>query len=188
MLSHFAPRTHGFWPLVTRAILRDAVWFGQGATDGLSMWFSQPLSFQMGIPYRSALTVLIGLTGWVSFAVIVSALLFFIIKGMLRCFRQKSSLGLLVASAVMLTFSVQAIGYVVYNLGFQIVRPVSLPLVVSGNAALIVNMVLVGFMLSVFRTGDAVVDKAVRYNAKDGKIFAWENGKLIIDFKTITGS
>jgi len=179
------PMGRGFWPMMTRTIIRDAAWFGQGGTEGLSMLFPFTESPPMQISHHSVLTALIGLTGWVSLVIIVGVLLFFIVRGVLRCFRQKSNLGLLVSSAVMLTFTVQVVEYVLFNLGFQMVSPMSLPLVVSSNTALIVNMVLVGFMLSVFRTGDAVVDTP--YEAHVGRFISWDDGRLIIDFKSRTG-
>jgi len=179
----FAPYTRGYWPMVTRGVLREAAWFGRGNSE----WWLNLLYYPpVGVSYRSALSALIGLTGWVSFVVIVIALLFFIIKGAKRCFRQKSNLGLLVSSAVMLTFAVQAIEYVIYNMGFQVVRPVALPLVVSDNVAFIVNAVLIGFMLSVFRTGDAVVDRVATHDVKAGRIISWDDGKLIINFKPLS--
>jgi len=182
-----APYSRGFWAGVTRAVLRDAAWFGQGGTEGLSMWYHMPLTLPLSVDSASALTTLIGLTGWISFVVIVGVLLFFIIKCMLRCLRQKSSLGMMVSFAILLTIAVQAFEYVLFNLGFQMASPISLPLVVSSNAAFVVNMVLVGFMLSVFRTGGAVVEKTVPHSADGNRLFAWDSGKLTIDFKAITG-
>jgi len=180
-----APVTRGFWALTTRAILRDAAWFGQGGTDALAMLFPFSQSPPVQVQYTSVLTALIGLMGWISFVIIFSILMFFIVKGILRCLKQKSSLGFLVSSAIMLTFSVQAFEYIMFNLGFQIASPMSLPLIVSSNAALVINMVLIGFMLSVFRTGDAIMDK--HHDTKTGKLVNWDDGRLIINFKHKTG-
>jgi len=171
--------------MMTRTILRDAAWFGQGSTEGLSMLFGFALSPPMRVQGISALTAVIGLTGWVSFVVIVSALAFFMAQGMMRCLRQKSNLGLVVSTAVMLTFAVQTVEYVLFNLGFQMASPIALPLIVSCNATLIINMTLVGFMLSVFRSGDAVMDK--HYSVDARKWVSWEDGRLIIDFKPTSG-
>jgi len=173
-----APYTRGFWPMMIRGLLSEAVFFGQGGTEWFYVFFYPSLSRPLNVSNHSVLAALIVLTGWASFVVIVSALLFFLVKGASRCFRQKSSLGLLVSSAIMLTLALQTLDYVVFNLGFQISSPISLPLVVSGNTALVVNMVLIGFMLSVFRTGDAVMDKY--HDTKTGKLVSWEDGKLVI--------
>ena len=87
----------------------------------------------------------------------------------------------------MLNFAVQTFDYVMFNLGFQMASPISLPLVITSNVAFVINMVLIGFMLSVFRTGDVVVDKAAPYDAKGCRLIAWDSGKLTINFKSIIG-
>ncbi len=94
----------------------------------------------------------------------MGVLLFFIIKGFMLCFKQKSSLGLFVSVSVMLTFTMQVIGYVVVNLGVQLTVPISLPLILYGNVATIINM------LSVFRTGDIVKDNNDNIIRKDNLI------------------
>lgn len=43
-------------------------------------------------------------------------------------------------------------------------------------------MALIGFMLSVFRTGDAIVDKDIALSKKQGGIVTWHDGKLTINF------
>jgi len=134
------------------------------------------------IPTDSLLTALIALLGWVSFAVIMGVILFFIIKGFALCFKQKSGLGFWVSFSIMMTFTVQVVGYVAFNLGFQLVAPISLPLISFGNTATILNLVLIGIMLSVFRTGDVAVDGALLRFTRH-KIFSWDDGKLTIEFK-----
>lgn len=71
--------------------------------------------------------------------------------------------------------------YVVFNLGFQLISPLSLPLISYGNTATVINLGLIGLMLSVFRTGDMV--KGEGGPCKNNKLFSWNNGKLTIDFK-----
>jgi len=176
-----APNAGGFMALLTRDVLSEAAWFGQGNTDALGRLLPFYPTSPIRVDATMALTVLVGLMGWVAFVVIVGALAFFIAKGTMRCLGQKSKLGLLVSSAVMLTFAVQVVEYVTFNIGIQIVSPISLPLIISSNAAFIINMALVGFMLSVFRTGDAVQDR--HYEFSRGRFVRWNDGKLIFDFK-----
>ena len=171
----------GFMAILSRDVLSEAAWFGQGTTDALGRLLPFYPTSPIRVDAAMALTVLIGLMGWVVFVVIVGALAFFIAKGTIRCVGQKSSLGLLVSSAVMLTFAVQTVEYVTFNLGFHIASPISLPLIISSNAAFIVNMAMVGFMLSVFRTGDAVQDRHYEYSRS--RFVRWDNGRLIFDFK-----
>jgi cell division protein FtsW (lipid II flippase) len=167
---------------MVRRLLNGAVFFGRG---------NIPSEYVVGVtePYSFfytdlILTALISLLGWVTFAVIVSGLFFFIVKGFMRCFKQKSSLGLFVSIAIMMTFCMQVISYVAYNLGFLFAAPISLPLISYGNTATVINLVLIGFMLSVFRTGDVVVDGQIPTITKLNKFISWNDGKLIINFKS----
>ncbi len=77
----------------------------------------------------------------------------------------------------------QVFTYVVYNLGFFFITPISLPLISYGNTAMIINLVLIGFMLSVFRTGDVVRDKKYPDILKNNNFISWSDGKLTFNFK-----
>jgi len=159
------------WGLITRELLGSAQFLGGGniPLDGSHQWgigIMQDSSFRIPKPHMHFYTILlmtamIAQMGWVAFVVIMTGVLFFAVKGFMGCLRQKSSLGLFVSVAVMLTFCFQVLGYTVFNLGFQLWHPISLPLVSYGNAELIINLALVGLMLSVFRTGDVVIDKSL---------------------------
>lgn len=127
------------------------------------------------------MTYMIFKIGWISFIIIMGVMLFFIIKGFILCFRQKSCLGLFVSVSVMLTFTMQVIGYVIANLGFIFTSPISLPLISYGKIATIINLSLIGIMLSVFRTGDIVKDKTAN-TIGENNFITWSDGRLIISF------
>jgi cell division protein FtsW (lipid II flippase) len=147
------PMGAGYMGVMARELLGGAVFFGKGNIPAAYIvGVTSPHSF---VYTDLLLTSLISNVGWVAFVVVIAALLFFIAKGFARCFRQKSGLGLFVSVAIMIMFCAQAISYVAYNLGFLLVAPISLPLISHGNTATVANLVLIGFMLSVFRTGDA---------------------------------
>lgn len=176
------PNGAGYMGVMARELLSGATFFGRG---------NIPNEYIVGLtePYPIfstdlLLTALISLLGWITFVVILSSLLFFIVKGFMRCFRQKSSLGLFVSMAIMMTFCMQVISYIAFNLGFQFASPISLPLISYGNTAMIINLVLIGFMLSVFRTGDIVADGKIRTITKLNRFFCWNDGKLTINFKS----
>ncbi len=129
------------------------------------------------------LTYLIFNIGWISFIIIMGLLLFFIMKGFLLCFRQKSGLALFVSVSVMITFTLQVLGYVMANLGFPIIVPISLPLISYGHGATIVNLALIGIMLSVFRTGHIVKNKYSIVTPTHERLFSFHIGKLIFSVK-----
>ena len=65
----------------------------------------------------------------------------------------------------------QVIIYVAANLGFQLVAPISLPLISYGKIPqTCINLLQIGLMLSVFRTGNIVRDKSIKGFRKDGRI------------------
>lgn len=74
------------------------------------------------------------------------------------CTNQKSVLGRLVSTSALITFTIQVILYVASNLGFQLLSPLTLPLVSYGGTATIINMMLIGIMLSAFKSGSLVRD------------------------------
>jgi len=170
------PLGWGFAATQARRILSGAAMFGEGVID--NSWLPGAFSDFM-------LTSLISLWGWIPFAVIISVVVMFIVSGFIQCFRQRSGLGFLVSFAVMLTFAVQTVMYVAYNLGFLFAH-ISLPLISPGNAAMVVNLGLLGFMLSVFRSGHVAADDVAIANSKDDeKFISWENGKLIVTVKKV---
>lgn len=143
------PLGFGFIALQVRELLSGAVLIGEGAI---------PKFFPHSMFYTDfILSTIIIRYGWLVFMVIMGLLLLFISKVVLRCFMQKSSLGFFVSIAVALTIFVQFFMYFIYNIGFTITH-ISLPFISPNNSAMLINMGLVGFMLSVFRTGDVIVD------------------------------
>jgi len=141
----------GFLGTQVRELLRGAALLGEGT---YTIQFLPPWSLHSDL----LLATVIHRFGWIPFALIICAIAAFIVVGFKRCLKQKSHLGLFVSFAIMVTFTVQVVMYVIYNLGFLFIV-ISLPFISPGNSAMVVNLLLVGFMLSVFRTGDAVQDK-----------------------------
>jgi cell division protein FtsW (lipid II flippase) len=169
----------GWKAIVTKTLLENSKFIGRGV---------MPVEYGMGkFPLPSIdtdflLTYLIFNVGWIAFFIIAAVLAVFIFIGFIKCFKQKSNLGLFVSVAVLLTFTLQAVGYIITNLGFQLFEPIQLPLISYGNAATVINLALIGFMLSAFRSGDIVRDKtANKYQTY--KFISWNDGKLTIYFR-----
>jgi len=170
---HLDPLGSGFVALQTRRAISGAVFLGEGAVN---------TDFVPDRISNSLLTSVLSYYGWLPFLLIIGTLILFIIFGTKKAYHQKNKLGLMVSLAVLITFAIQVIAYTVYNLGLPIAI-MSLPLISPGNAAMVVNMGLIGFMLSVFRTGDVIVEKEVLADAEQNKILTWQDGKLIINTK-----
>jgi len=169
----------GYIATQTRALLAGSSLFGHGLlpdTMANIAW--------MGNGTDYLLTYLIFNVGWISFIIIMGLLLFFIFKGFLLCFRQKSGLALFISVSVMMTFTLQVFGYVAVNLGFQLTAPISLPLISNSHIATILNLTLIGIMLSVFRTGHIVKNKYfIATPTTHERLFTFHVGKLIFSVK-----
>ena len=165
---HSDPMAFGFVGIQVRELLSNAVLVGEGTV---------PEIFPEAWMYSDFISLtIINRFGWLAFALVTGLLMFFIGQLIVRCMKQKSGLGFFVSIAVVLTLSVQIFMHVIFNMGF-IFTQISLPLISPGNSAMLINMGLIGLMLSVFRTGDAVIDEI---NASD--FLSWKDGKLIINF------
>jgi len=147
----------GFVGNMTRQLLSNARWLGAGSIQMRDQTFYYAHYVLPEATSNSLLTSIIFRYGWLPFIAIICVLFAFMAIGFRRCFKQRSALGLLVSFAVMATFSLQVVTFVAFNLGFTLTQ-ITLPLISPGNAAMVVNLGLVGFMLSVFRTGNVIVD------------------------------
>lgn len=155
------PLGMGFQAVIIRDVVSGAAWLGEGTALNSFLRDGSTLTASEFLPAATTdvmLTTMLYYYGWIPLAIILCALFAFMATGFKRAFKQKSGLGFFVSFAVLATFSFQVLTYVVFNLGFTFTL-ISLPLISPGNAAIVVNLGLIGFMLSVFRTGDAIVEK-----------------------------
>lgn len=93
---------------------------------------------------------------------IVLAMALFAVLGVRKALREKSMLGSLLALSTALTFALQTAFYMLGTMRFGLIAPLSLPFISYGSTSLLLNAALVGLMLSVFRSGEAVRDREVR--------------------------
>lgn len=173
------PRGDGYVAMVVKDLLENAKLMGTGT---LPSQYAASQSFPLpGIHTDFLLTYLIYRMGWLAFGLVLALLLVFIACGFRLCLKQRSALGQLVSASVLLTFAFQAVHYIGYNLGFLFIAPLSLPLFSYGGAAMVVNLGLIGLMLSAFRSGNAVNDHALLPSVRQPFI-SWQEHKLIINF------
>ncbi|MEF9953242.1 MAG: permease prefix domain 1-containing protein [Peptostreptococcaceae bacterium] len=128
-----------------------------------------------------ALVYLIHRFGFIVLIGIVSIVAIFTAIGLYNIAKQKNTLGALVALSIMLPFILQTIFYMISNLGYSLTSTLSMPFISYGNFALLINSALIGFMLSVFRTGYIYSDNSLLF--RNQKYFSYEKGKLIINIK-----
>lgn len=177
------PLGAGYIANFTRQLFSGAKFIGQGTLpENFQGAFASQSQFLPGINSDFLLTYIIHRFGWLTFIIVITLLTVFIVRAFVLCAKQKSVLALLVSAAVTLTFTIQTLLYIAANLGFQLFAPLSLPLISQSSSYLLVNMCLVGILLSVFRTGYFIKDKRNSEKAATNSFLKFEDGKLIIDF------
>ena len=145
------PMGSGYIAAKMRDMLSNARFFGRGALGANYNMLTE-------IKTNYILTFLIHRLGWVSFIIIMAIMAIFIIRSFILCSKQKSVLGRLVSTAVLITFTMEIVFYVINNLGFSIIIS-TLPFISYSGMSVIINMALIGIMLSVFKSGDIVKDE-----------------------------
>jgi cell division protein FtsW (lipid II flippase) len=173
----------GYLGVVVRELTGGARFIGRGITGE----YSADASLLFGRGTDFLLTWLIHNVGWIAFLIVLAVFAAFLICGFRLCFKQQNTLGRLVSLAVMLTLTLQTFFYVAANLGLVLIHTTSLPLVSYGNMATVVNMALIGVMLSAFRTGALVKDGAPGLRTAARRLF-WKNGELTISFRRHSAS
>lgn len=99
------------------------------------------------------ITVLINCFGWIILIAISLFILVFSLIGFKKISKQKSILGTLVSLSILITFLMQSISYILQSLSLSFIYSPALPFISNSKTALIINSALIGFMLSIFRTG-----------------------------------
>lgn len=163
---------------VTRRLLDSSIFVGMGTMPNSLEGFSFPLP---NVSSDFLLTFLTFNCGWLFTILIVAITCVFMVIAFRYSLRQTSSLGLLISISATTALSFQFISFIIYNLGVQIFSPLSLPLVSQSGAALVFNMMLIGLMLSVFRTGHVACEDSFKLNPS--RLIRYENGILSIQFK-----
>ena len=144
----------GYQLSLIRDFLSETVFIGKGGMPhGVVSIGSLP-----NISTDYSLVYLIHQYGFVVLFAVAALILSFTIIAMYKVMKQKSTLGCMIALSIILTFIFQSILYVADNLGYGLVSSLSLPFISYGSSALFINAALIGFMLSVFRTGNIYKD------------------------------
>lgn len=174
------PNGTGYLSLLLRDMLEHSVVIGKGISMDLLSSYGDVFMTE----FRSAylLTYLTYQYGWAVSIGLVLLLAVFLILGFRKCLKQKSILGQMVSLSILCTFTAEVLIYVITNLGYPLLAPISLPFLSYGVNGLLINMFLAGILLSVFRTGEVYQDDATPVFA-GRKLLQWDDGKLIISFK-----
>ena len=166
----------GWMGTVTRDILKNAKLIGQ------NRYVSSMDTLLPSVDTDYILTYLIEKVGWISFIVIITIITGFIIRSLRISSKQKGVLSGLVSLSVIVTFTMQVIFYVIHNLGFQLFDPFILPLLSYSRIGTIINMFLIGVMLSAYKSSALYKNEDRLIKSSTRKLFQFQDGRIIIDF------
>ena len=143
------PDGYGYLNGRLRELLSQSVFWGRGTGD---------ISLIPNLETDHALIFGIHSFGWGAFLALMLLVVGLCIYCVCRGLRQHSMLGKLVVLAVSTTFALQVLSYGLSNLGYNLFGAISFPFVSYGGTALVLNALLMGCMLSVFRAGPWMCD------------------------------
>ena len=127
------------------------------------------------------LTYIIASFGYLFGIVLIALMIILIARMFISIAKQKNAYGLLVALSVSITITAQIAISILANLGVIVPFSVTLPFISFGAAGYILNMGLIGLLISVYRRTNIVSD-GIGHVIRTAPLFAFVNGKLIIDF------
>ncbi len=106
-------------------------------------------------------------SGWIIFIIFLVIYCFFIGKGFLLAWKQKSQLGSMTAFSVLLTIVFTMLWNLIFSSGLLVdINPLEIPFFSYSGSANIMFFILMGILLSVFRTGAVTTDNCIKVEKK----------------------
>lgn len=180
------PGGFGYIPTVIHNALEHSTFLGHGTPlelgDGMTGSLAQ---FLPAFHTDFILTYITYTFGWVVSGVLVALLTIFFVFGFRKCLKQKSVLGKMISLSILTTLAAETLFYVSANLGYIFAGPIALPFLSYGGATFIINLGLVGILLSTFRTGEVYLDttESPAATGEPEPFISWNDGRLIISFR-----
>ena len=146
----------GYLGMVTRKVIELSQWLGEG---GVPIEFCD-YPYEKVVPNCDAdifLTTVIHRLGWLPFLVLMIGFALLVSWMLMRVLRQKSQFGKLLVVSVITVFVFRGILSIALNLGY-VLTSVGFPLLI-GNLHMVLDMGMIGLVLSVFR-GDGIARNA----------------------------
>ena len=174
------PHGYGYLPLMVRRLFASSRPIGKAILEG----DLAQMSIDRFLPSWNTdfmLTYIIARLGYIAGFIIVAVMFVLILRMFISVMKQKNAYGFLLSLSACLAITVQAVLFVLSNIGFISTFAVILPFISFGGIGFVINMILLGVLLSVYRRTDLVKDKLQGVPGSK-PLFTFEDGKLIIDF------
>lgn len=181
------PLGSGYCGTVVRSLIRGAKWIGQGSCGLFTAYpdleADTVAKLLPGAVSDYFLTWTIHKLGWLAALAVVGLLVLLLARMTGKVRRQRSMLGCLVSAGAVFALWAQLVFYVLANLGFPLFSPLTLPLISYGGRHSIVNMILIGLALSVFREEQLPFTEQKtgnRTQSPGAPLLVWRDGDLVI--------
>lgn len=157
--------SEGFHVSLARSIVKNAQFIGQGKMGTMVKSGTAPeevLPIWWG---DFSLTYLIHQWGLVAGVLALAIFIFLMVKMVRATLKQKNALGFMVSLSAVTAIGIQCLLFFSANLGICFLTILPLPLMTFGQTSFILNMALLGLLLSAYRNIDIVRDMPVGYRA-----------------------
>ena len=174
----------GYFPMMVREMLSGAQWLGKGELGELS----GAAGYLPGVSDYWLARVIHEL-GWAAGLALLALMTALFALGLRRCMRQRGMLGRLLSTAALTTLVLETVCFVVYDLGFPLAAPLVLPFLSTGGRYMVVNLLLLGLMLSAFREERLPQGQKgpAAQSSRGRPLISWRDGDLVIALGRRTG-
>jgi len=163
---HSDPEGAGYINLLLEQMLSNAKLFGE--SDNLYFTHSQLGYTRIIIPEAHTdfvFTYIVSAFGWVLGILTIMVITLVIARMFLATRKINHQYGRFLASSITLILGLQALGNILMNFGMFPITGLSLPFISYGGTNFVINMALIGLLLSIYRKKDIVMIK-IGYSQK----------------------
>ncbi|HML36945.1 MAG TPA: permease prefix domain 1-containing protein [Bacillota bacterium] len=153
--------TDGFFISLVRGILKNAQFTGQGELGPMVKPGTAPEEILPIWWGDFSLTYLIHQWGLIAGVLTLAVFIFLMVKMVRATLKQKNALGFMVSLSAVTAIGIQCLLFFSANLGICFLTILPLPLMTFGQTSFIVNMALLGLLLSAYRNIDIVRDMPI---------------------------
>lgn len=174
------PSGIGYQHVMADAWLAASNWFGEASTtiNGFGVAEALPAATTDFV-----LVNVIATLGWVVGITLVLSIALFILRMIIITKKIKNTYGFYLALAACSLLAAQFIINILMNFNFFPLAGIGLPFVSYGGSGYIVNMALVGIILSVWRRNNLISETPRKPSGNSDRLLKIEDGKIILRFR-----
>ncbi|WP_027400576.1 permease prefix domain 1-containing protein [Anaerovorax odorimutans] len=152
-------RDNGYILMMVRDLLADSQFIGQGSLASLKEYNIE--NYLPSWYYDYSLLYFTYKFGWIVSLGVITVTAFLIIRIFNAVKKQRSELGFILSLSICLAISIQSIMFLLSNLGVWAYGLCPLPLLSPGKISFLINMALLGFLLSAYRYNNVMKDPII---------------------------